>query len=73
MTQHEHENADILNDRWQRLRHKVQRRWPKLTQQDVDSIQGNGELAIARIRERYGMAQDVAEKEWAEFSTTSGS
>jgi hypothetical protein len=70
MNEPQHENAaDIASERWQRLRRVMRARWPKLTPQDVDTIQGNGELAIARICERYGITRDDAERQWAEFST----
>jgi uncharacterized protein YjbJ (UPF0337 family) len=60
-------NRDILQGKWDQLKGKVRARWGRLTDDDLAYIQGNAELATGRIRERYGIAKDEAEREWAEF------
>jgi uncharacterized protein YjbJ (UPF0337 family) len=60
-------NTNIMQGKWQQLKGKARARWGKLTDDDLAYIQGNGELAAGRIRERYGIAKEDAEREWAEF------
>jgi uncharacterized protein YjbJ (UPF0337 family) len=65
-------NRDILQGKWQQLKGSVRARWGRLTDDDVDYIQGNAELAAGRIHERYGIAREEAAREWAEFQKEFG-
>ena len=65
-------NEDILRGQWTQLKGKVREKWGKLTNDDLDQIQGRSQQLIGRIQERYGIARDEAErqvKEW-EVETT---
>lgn len=65
-------NEDILRGQWTQLKGKVRGKWGKLTNDDLDQIQGRAQQLIGRIQERYGIARDEAErqvKEW-EVETT---
>jgi len=60
-------NEDILRGQWTQLKGKVREKWGKLTNDDLDQIQGRAQQLIGRIQERYGVARDEAErqvKEW---------
>ncbi len=41
--------------------------WSKLTEEDVDHIQGDTERFIGKLQERYGFGREQAEKELMEF------
>ena len=41
----------------------MQTQWGKLTNDDLDVIKGNRRQLAGRIQERYGKAQDEAERE----------
>ncbi len=38
---------------WPSIRDRVKTRWSKLTSQELDSVQGNPELLIGMIQEKY--------------------
>jgi uncharacterized protein YjbJ (UPF0337 family) len=60
-------NEDILKGQWMKLKGKVREKWGKLTNDDLDTIQGRAEQLIGRVQERYGVARTEAErqvKEW---------
>ncbi len=38
---------------WPLIRDRVKARWSKLTNQDLDGVQGNPELLIGMIQEKY--------------------
>jgi uncharacterized protein YjbJ (UPF0337 family) len=60
-------NEDILKGQWTQLKGKAREKWGKLTNDDLDLIQGRAQQLIGRIQERYGVARDEAErqvKEW---------
>jgi len=65
-------NEDTIKGRWKQLRGKVQSQWGKLTDDDLDRIQGDTEQAVGRLQERYGIAKEQARKEWDDFCKTCG-
>lgn len=61
-------NWDRIEGQWKQLKGKVKQRWSKLTDDDLQSLEGKREELVGRIQERYGCARDEAEKqadEWA--------
>ena len=54
---------DLFWQDWPTMRMEIQRRWPHLTNSDLEIIAGDRELLIVRIVERYGIAKDWAEKQ----------
>jgi uncharacterized protein YjbJ (UPF0337 family) len=56
-------NTDVLKGKWNQLKGKVRRQWGDLTDDDVDKIQGDSEILLGRIQERYGRSREEAEKE----------
>jgi uncharacterized protein YjbJ (UPF0337 family) len=68
-------NEDTLKGQWTQLKGKAREKWGKLTNDDLDLIQGRAQQLVGRIQERYGLAREEAErqvKEWqvAESKTT---
>jgi uncharacterized protein YjbJ (UPF0337 family) len=41
----------------------VRKQWGKLTDDDVDQVQGDAEILLGRIQERYGRTRDEARRE----------
>ncbi|CAN5315410.1 CsbD family protein [soil metagenome] len=60
-------NQDMLAGNWMKFKGKVQQQWGKLTNDDLDVIEGKQKELIGRIQERYGYAKDRAEKEVNDF------
>jgi len=42
---------------------KIRQQWGKLTDDEVDQLQGNAEVLIGKIQERYGYERAKAEQE----------
>ncbi|EGF91821.1 csbD family protein [Asticcacaulis biprosthecium C19] len=45
------------------MRGNVQKAWGKLTNDDLDVIEGDRKILSGKIQERYGVAQDEAERQ----------
>jgi uncharacterized protein YjbJ (UPF0337 family)/sporulation protein YlmC with PRC-barrel domain len=61
-------NWDTIEGNWKQLKGKVQKEWGKLTNDDVDVIEGQREILVGRLQERYGISREEAEKQadsWA--------
>jgi uncharacterized protein YjbJ (UPF0337 family) len=56
-------NRDQLKGKWHQMKGEVKAKWGKLTNDDLDQIDGNLEKLIGRLQERYGYARERAEKE----------
>jgi len=60
-------NSDILKGKWRQLRGEVQNQWGKLTNDDLDRIEGNAEKLAGILQERYGYGREEAEREVNDF------
>jgi len=52
---------------WKQLKGKIQAKWGKLTDDDLDVIAGRRTELAGKVQERYGVAQDKAEREIADW------
>ena len=60
-------NKDQLQGKWLQIKGAVKAQWGKLTNDDLDEIDGNLERLVGIVQERYGYARERAEKEVQEF------
>lgn len=56
-------NWDMVQGSWTQFKGKVKTKWAKLTDDDMDAIDGKREELVGRLQQRYGMKKDEAEKE----------
>jgi uncharacterized protein YjbJ (UPF0337 family) len=52
---------------WTQIKGEAQVLWGKLTNDDLDQIDGNATKLIGRLQERYGYAKEQAEAEVDRF------
>ena len=48
-------SPDLSNDRWQVLIPKLREIWPKLDDPDFRQVDGNLELLVTKVSDRYGI------------------
>jgi len=48
----------------------LQQKWGKLTDDDLDVVDGKREELVGRVQELYGIAKEEAEKQVKEFETS---
>ena len=60
-------NEDILKGKWHQVKGDVRTRWGKITDDDVEQIEGSSEKFIGVLQERYGYAKDQAKQELDDF------
>ncbi|MCC5822321.1 MAG: CsbD family protein [Phycisphaerales bacterium] len=63
-------NRETLAGNWKQLRGKAKERWGKLTNDDLDVVEGKADQLAGKIQERYGKSKEEAEKEVDEFCRT---
>ena len=69
-------NEDTLRGQWTQLKGKIREQWGKLTDDDLDQIEGRSEQLVGRLQERYGWAREDAKREvddWLSARPATGS
>ncbi len=61
-------NKDVLQGKWREMKGKIKEQWGKLTDDDLDRIEGKGEQLFGLLQQRYGYARDKAEEEYRRFT-----
>lgn len=56
-------NSDILQGKWKQLRGEVKEWWGKLTDDDLDQIEGNYDQLTGVLQEKYGWSRQKAQEE----------
>jgi uncharacterized protein YjbJ (UPF0337 family) len=60
-------NTDQLQGKWKQMKGSIKERWGKLTDDDVDIINGQSDQLVGRIQERYGIAKEEARRQVDEW------
>ena len=56
-------NKDIIQGKWKQTKGEAKRQWGRLTDDDLDQVEGNSEKLAGKLQERYGMGKEEAKKE----------
>lgn len=59
--------GNVLSGKWKQLRGQVKQQWGKLTDDDLEHIDGSWERFVGKLQERYGKSQMDADKEARSF------
>lgn len=60
-------NEDILKGKWKQLKGSIKDRWGKLTDDEIDQIEGDSEKLAGKIQEKYGKSKEEAKEEVEEY------
>jgi uncharacterized protein YjbJ (UPF0337 family) len=60
-------NWTEIQGKWKQAKGKVQERWGKLTNDDLDVIAGRREQLAGRLQETYGYAKEETERQIKDF------
>lgn len=60
-------NWDQVEGKWKQVKGHAKEKWGKLTDDDLNVIDGQRQQLIGRIQERYGIAKEAAEEQVDEF------
>jgi len=60
-------NWDTIQGKWKEIRGKAKAQWGKLTDDDLDLIDGRRQELVGRIQQRYAIAKDEADKQVSDW------
>jgi uncharacterized protein YjbJ (UPF0337 family) len=65
-------NRDIVAGKWQQVKGQIKEQWGKLTDDDLQKVEGRFDRMVGVLRERYGYAREEAERQLNEYYAANG-
>jgi uncharacterized protein YjbJ (UPF0337 family) len=62
-------NWDRIKGNWKQFKGQARQQWGKLTDDELDMVEGRREELVGRIQEKYGIARDEAERQVRDWET----
>ncbi len=62
-------NKEEMKGKWNQLKGSVKTRWGKLTDDDIQRIEGERDKLVGKVQEKYGQSREEAEKQVDEFTS----
>ena len=56
-------NKDVLEGKWKQKRGQIKQWWGKLTDDDLERVDGNVDELTGVLQERYGYGREEAERQ----------
>jgi uncharacterized protein YjbJ (UPF0337 family) len=60
-------NKDVMKGNFKQLRGKIKQQWGKLTDDEIDQMEGHAEVLAGKLQERYGWTREEAEQRARDF------
>jgi uncharacterized protein YjbJ (UPF0337 family) len=60
-------NQDTMQGMWKQLKGEAKKTWGELTDDEIDQIQGNRDVLVGKLQEKYGYTKSEAEQEVNDF------
>jgi len=60
-------NKEILKGNWKEVKGKIRLQWGKLTDDELDKMQGSYEQLQGALQKKYGLNKETSEKQLNEF------
>ena len=57
-------NNDILEGKWKQVRGQAKLWWGKLTDDDLETVDGQFDKLMGLLQEKYGYTRQQAQEEW---------
>jgi uncharacterized protein YjbJ (UPF0337 family) len=59
---------DVLKAEWSQLKGRIRKRWGRITKDDLDQIEGDREVLVGKLQERYGRTREQVERWFGDWS-----
>jgi uncharacterized protein YjbJ (UPF0337 family) len=56
-------NDDIFKGKWTQLKGSIKEQWGKLTDDEIEQLDGRKDQLVGKVQERYGIARDQAARD----------
>ncbi|MFB3818285.1 MAG: CsbD family protein [Candidatus Methylomirabilales bacterium] len=62
-------NWDQIAGMWKQTKGKVKEQWGRLTDDELDRIEGRRDQLLGKLQEKYGWTRDQAERELSDWES----
>ncbi len=56
-------NRDTIEGSWKEMKGRVKARWGKLTDDELDRVEGNYDILCGKIQKAYGLSREEVERD----------
>jgi len=56
-------NSDIFEGKWKEMRGQIKEWWGKLTDDDLDRVDGKADQFVGLLQQKYGYTKEYAQEE----------
>jgi len=63
-------NWDQIEGRWKEFKGKAKQQWGKLTDDDLDVIEGRRDELLGKVQHAYGVSREEADKQVSSWERT---
>lgn len=63
-------NTEQMSGKWKQMKGAAKQKWGKLTDDDLQVINGQRDVLVGKLQERYGLMKEEAQKRADEFLKT---
>ncbi len=57
-------NNEIFSGKWNQLKGEMKKKWGGFTDDEIDKLDGEKDIVIGKIQEKYGKTKEQAESEF---------
>jgi uncharacterized protein YjbJ (UPF0337 family) len=61
--------TNVAKGQFKQLKGKIKQQWGKLTDDEIDQMEGHAEILAGKLQERYGLNREEAERQARDFQT----
>ena len=62
-------NRDTAKGNFKQIKGKIKQQWGKLTDDEIDQMEGSADILVGKLQERYGLDRAEAERQARDFRT----
>jgi uncharacterized protein YjbJ (UPF0337 family) len=62
-------NKDVAKGNFKQIKGKIKQQWGKLTDDEIDQMEGSADILVGKLQERYGLDRAEAERQARDFRT----
>jgi len=56
-------NQDQVSGKWKQIKGQIKKQWGKLTDDEIDKAEGNYDILVGKIQEKYGTSREDIKRE----------
>jgi uncharacterized protein YjbJ (UPF0337 family) len=62
-------DSNVAKGQFKQIKGKIKQQWGKLTDDEIDQLEGHAEILAGKLQERYGLNREEAERQARDFQT----